>query len=359
MNAILPARSANSMQAAPIRLVMIDDSIVMRSVIGRIFDDIADIELVCRAGSLSEAYGFLAEQTVDIVLLDHEMPGQKGLDALPHLLGIAGTAHIIMLSSHCQRGSQTAVAALSLGASDALAKPSSGENVQDFTDLLLSRIRRLGASRHRRPVNKGPLTLRPVPEGFKAACIGIGASTGGIHALDGLLRAMTGKPGVPILITQHLPAPFTPHYARQVAQMCKLPVSVAQEGEVLRPDHVYIAPGDASLSCVRRDHVVRAALIAERDKHSLALPSVNSMFAGMARSYGAGALGIVLTGIGRDGTAGARLIAEADGALIVQDRESSIVWGMPGSVASTGLASASLMPADMPLFMRARCGVAV
>lgn len=357
MNAILPAGSPRTLRTAPVRVLIVDDSAVTRSVIGRIFDDTPDITLVCRASSPDEAYRFLAGERVDIILLDHEMPGKNGLDALPDMLVAAHDAHVIMLSSHCQRGSKTAVAALSIGASDALAKPSSGEAGSEFAAQLLCRIRRLASARGPREADLAPPLLRPLRSSFTTECIGIGASTGGIHALAALLSAGPLKPDVPILITQHLPASFMPHYAKQVARMCDLPVTVAREGEVLRRDHVYIAPGEASLSCIRDGAKVRARMIAERDAFTSARPSVNPMFAGMAECYGAGALGIVLTGIGRDGTAGAAALVKAGGAMIAQDEASSTVWGMPGSVARQGLASACLAPADMPRYIRTHCGV--
>jgi len=336
---------------------MIDDSVVVRSVVAGIFARISDVELVCTAGHLDEAYAFLAGQQADIILLDHEMPGQNGLDALPQLLNAARNAHVIMLSSHCQRGSKIAVAALSLGASDAIAKPASGDSGQQFADQLLMRIRRLAAAGRYRAADRAPIVHRPVPQGFRVECIGIGASTGGIHALADLLGALPGKPPVPILVTQHLPAPFIPHYARQVARMSHLPVSVAREGEELRPGHILIAPGEASLSCWRDGGTVRVGLAHDCDPDTFTRPSVNHMFAGMARSYGAGALGIVLTGIGRDGTAGGRAIVGEGGVVIAQDRPSCTIWGMPASVAREGIASAMLAPADIPHYLREKCGL--
>ncbi|MDQ4419904.1 response regulator [Sphingobium sp. DEHP117] len=357
MNAILPAASPRTLHRVPVRVLMVDDSAVSRSVIGRIIDDAADVNLVSRVSSPDEAFAFLAEQRVDIILLDHEMPGRKGLDALPALLDAAHDAHVIMLSSHCQRGSKTAVAALSIGASDALAKPSAMDSGPEFAEQLLSRIRRLASARCQNSAEADRLILRPFPEGFAVHCIGIGASTGGIHALAELLSAVSARPGSPVLITQHLPAAFISHYAKQVARMTDMPVSIARDGEVLRDDHVYIAPGEASLSCIRDGAKVRARLIAERDMLSSARPSVNPMFAGMAQSYGAGSLGIILTGIGRDGTAGASAVVKAGGAVIVQDETSSTVWGMPGSAARAGLVSACLAPHEMPHYLRAHFGL--
>lgn len=359
MNAVLPANHPTSARAGEVRVLMIDDSVVVRSVVRRIFEDVSDISLVCTAGHLDEAYAFLANESVDIVLLDHEMPGQKGLDALPQMLKAARDAHVIMLSTHCQRGSKTAVAALSLGASDALAKPASGEAGVAFAEQLLCRVRRLTAARRHRASRNAPIMHRAIPDGFRAECIAIGASTGGIHALAELFQSFDSKPDIPILITQHLPAPFIPHYARQVARMCALPVTIARQGELLRGGHIYIAPGDASLSARRDGDVVCVELTDDVDLHSLARPSVNHMFHGIAQSYGAGALAIVLTGIGRDGTAGGRDVAKRGGVVLAQDQASSTIWGMPSSAAKAGLASALLPPSEMPRYWREHCGVMV
>lgn len=191
MNAIMPDRLQRATRVDAIRVLMVDDSVVVRSVVQRILEDQADIELVCTAGHLNDAYAYLADQAVDIVLLDHEMPGQKGLDALPEMLKSTRDGHVIMLSSHCQRGSKIAVAALSLGASDAIAKPASGEAGAGFASQLLSRIRRLAAARRYRLSENAPIALRPLPENFRATCIGIGASTGG----DSCVGRFAGRTG--------------------------------------------------------------------------------------------------------------------------------------------------------------------
>ena len=338
---------------------MVDDSAVMRSIIERALQDCPDIAVVGKVATTREAFSFLAEQSVDVVLLDHEMPTQKGLDALPAIMEAAKGAHVVMLSSHCQKGSKTAVAALSLGASDALPKPTRAQSSKEFATTLSGRLRRLAASRRVRREAQGRIELRPFPTDFRPECVAIGASTGGIHTLAEFLRAFRRKPLVPLLVTQHLPESFTPYYAQQVARMCDLPVAVAQPGDAFLPGHVYIAPGDGSLSCVRAQNTVRAALVSERDPVTHARPSVNIMFSGLAQSYGASVLGVVLTGMGRDGTAGARDIVEAGGAVIAQDAESSVIWGMPGSVTSAGLACATLHPRDMFDYLSERCGGAL
>ncbi|MGD9812011.1 MAG: CheB methylesterase domain-containing protein, partial [Sphingobium sp.] len=223
-------------------------------------------------------------------------------------------------------------------------------------ETLVTRLRQLAASwRHPGRIDR-EVVLRASPAGFSLQCIGIGASTGGIHTLGELLSGFTAPPGVPILITQHLPEPFIRYYVQQVSRMIDLPVQIAVEGTILRPDHVYVAPGESSLSCQRFGSVVRAVLLPQRDPATQARPSVNFMFSAMAECYGDGALGIVLTGIGRDGTFGAGRIVDAGGAIVAQDRDSSVVWGMPGSVTRAGFACANLQPDEMPGYIARLAG---
>tara|TARA_R110000782_G_scaffold268047_1_gene364012 strand:- start:18414 stop:19460 length:1047 start_codon:yes stop_codon:yes gene_type:complete len=336
------------MTGQPIRLLIVDDSVVMRSLIERMFEACADIEVASTAATTAQAFDFLAKERVDVILLDHEMPGQKGLDALPRFLAAAKGAHIIMLSSHCQRGSETVVQALSLGASDALPKPTGGQSIPVFAVQLAERLRRLAKSRQQTSTPETHYNYRPFPVGFELQCIGVGASTGGIHTLGEFLGGKgPERLGVPILLTQHLPEPFMPYYAQQVERMTDMPVSIAQSGQRLEPDHIYIAPGDMSLLCHKRKDGVVIALTPEGDDIIRARPSINLMFRSIARCFGAGALGVVLTGIGRDGTSGAQAIVEAGGAVIAQDRASSVIWGMPGSVTRAGFTSANLRPEKM------------
>jgi len=341
----------------PVRVLIVDDSAVMRSFLERLFAARADIDIVGTLPTATQAFDFLGRERVDIILLDHEMPGQKGLEALPRMMEAGQGAHVVMLSSHCQRGSKVAVTALSMGASDALPKPSRTYPVSAFVEALVERFRRLAAARRRSVGGRTDHRLRIFPPGFCLNCLGIGASTGGIRTLAALFAGLNGDAlGVPVLVTQHLPEAFIPYYAQQVARMTDLPVSIARPDQPILPDHVYIAPGDHSLSCRRDSDGVRIALADQHDLLTGTRPSVNAMFTGMAECYGAGALGIVLTGIGRDGTAGAGRIVEAGGAVIAQDEESSVVWGMPGSVTRAGLACATLHPEKMSEYVRAQAG---
>ncbi|MGE4430572.1 MAG: chemotaxis protein CheB [Sphingobium sp.] len=340
----------------PVRILVVDDSAVMRAWIDGIFRDYPGIEIAAKVATAAQAFDYLAGHPVDIILLDHEMPGQKGVEALPHMLALARGAHVVLLSSFGERGSELSVKALSLGASDVIRKPTRHQATPAFAVSLIERFTRLTAARQQSPGPEEQGGLRTFPDDFRLGCIGIGASTGGIHSLGTVLAGLRRRPGVPVLVTQHLPDAFIPYYARQVAGMTDLPVTVARQDMVLEPDHIYIAPGDRSLTC--RPVAGRACidLNPARDPATRTRPSVNAMFAGMAACFGAGAFGVVLTGIGRDGTAGAKQIVAAGGAIITQDRASSTVWGMPGSAARAGLSCAVLPPAAMMDYLFHRAG---
>jgi two-component system chemotaxis response regulator CheB len=180
----------------------------------------------------------------------------------------------------------------------------------------------------------------------RLACLAVGASTGGLGAIADVLRALPPRIGVPLLVTQHLPDLFMPFFARQIEAAAGRPVRIAEDGLALRPDEVVLAPGDAHLGLVREGSRVAVALD-RAPAASGCMPSVDVMLRSLALVYGRGGLGVVLSGMGRDGLAGAGELVERGGAVIVQDRVSSAVWGMPRAVAEAGLASAVLAPTDL------------
>jgi two-component system, chemotaxis family, protein-glutamate methylesterase/glutaminase len=338
------------------RLLIVDDSVVVRSAIDHIVAGKGGIVVAGKVPHIDAATAFLSANRVELVLLDHEMPGQNGLEGLPAILELAQGARVAMLSGHCAQGSEIAVRALALGASDVILKPCIREYDSGFADGLVARLLRLAVPVMMQETQESEAVLRPVPPGFRLKCLGIGASTGGIHALGKVFSSNAPPPGVPILVTQHLPAHFIPYFADQLRRMTNLPVSLARSGKPLRANHIYVAPGDSSLLCVRENGQAVAVLSQEHVPFD-PVPAVNPMFRSMAECFGAGAAGIVLTGMGRDGTAGAQMIVDAGGLVIAQDRASSVVWGMPGSVARSGLASALLEPEKMLEFIDAFAAV--
>lgn len=333
--------------AAPIRTLVVDDSVVVRTLIDRMLGGDDGFTILHKTGTAQQAIAYLTDHDVDLVLLDIEMPGQSGLAALPDMLAANPDTKVVILSGRCDVGSAAAVEALALGASDILSKPTGGFT-DAFCEALIERLNRLFT--HGSPL---PQPVAPVvrdaakPAAAPIACLGIGASTGGIHALAQLLQGMKAPLGVPILLTQHLPLSFTHYFAQQLARMTTLPVKVAVTGEVLAPDVIYVAPGDANLRLRHALHGRVAIALSPERTPTGNLPGVDPMFASMAAIYGPGAAGIVLTGMGRDGLEGAREIVAAGGWIVAQDEASSVVWGMPGSVVGAGLTCNILEPLAM------------
>ncbi len=353
MSAIVPIQASNSREVRAIRTLIVDDSVVVRTVIERILNDHPGFLVAQKTNMAEHALKYLQDHQVDLILLDIELPGQSGLAALPAILRINPDAKVVILSGNCEAGSAVAIEALALGASDILSKPGSGSFGDSFSQTLLDRLTRLFGAEPP-AASRPPLRVAPDQAVHPLACLGIGASTGGIHALNQLFSGLTVPLGVPVLVTQHLPASFSIYFAQQLARMTRMRVKIAEHGEPLLPDIVYVAPGDANLQCRRGLHG-RVSVQLNPDRTATGnLPGVDPMFATMAQAYGSGAAGIVLTGMGRDGTQGARDIVAAGGWIVAQDEASSVVWGMPGSVANAGLSCALLEPAAILNFVAHR-----
>jgi two-component system chemotaxis response regulator CheB len=359
MTANVPMINSHSDEQRVVRTLVVDDSVVVRTVIERILNADPHYSVVHKTSNAEQALGYLAEHVVDLVLLDIELPGQSGLAALPQILRTNPSVKVAILSGKCEEGSAAAVEALALGASDILSKPGSGSFGEQFPQALIDRLNRLFDERPAMPSMQRQVTS-PSPDTASAplACIGIGASTGGIHALGQLFEGLAAPLGVPVLLTQHLPASFTVYFAQQLARMTSLRVKVAETGDLLQPDTVYVAPGDANIQLRRSLHGRTMVLLTPERTASGNLPGVDPMFASMADVFGAGAAGIVLTGMGRDGTSGARDIVAAGGWIVAQDEASSVVWGMPGSVVGAGLTCAVMEPLAMMNFIARRGKVA-
>jgi len=332
-----------------IKVLIVDDSVVARAVLGRMVAADPGLEIVGEASGAADALVILRRTRVDVILLDVEMPGTSGLQALPEILKEGRGARVLVVSSLAEEGAAATVEALRLGAADTLPKPGAGRISGQFSLQLLSKVRALGEARPSHnliPARPAvPMQVRR-PGTEPIACLAIGASTGGLHALATLFANLPARIGVPILVTQHLPTVFMPFFARQLALVSKREVIVAHSGAPLRPDLVMVAPGNAHLQIAggRGGPVVA---LSERPAPAGCLPSVDPMLAAVADTFGSAALGVVLTGMGRDGVEGARALVGAGGSVFVQDAESSTVWGMPRAVAEAGLAAGVLDPAGI------------
>jgi two-component system, chemotaxis family, protein-glutamate methylesterase/glutaminase len=345
----LARRRLDRLADPPIRLMIVDDSEVARAVLSRMVSAHSDFEIVATAGNAKDALDALRAVRCDIILLDVEMPGPSGLEALPDILAAGQGARVLIVSSLAEHGAETTLRALAQGAADALPKPGIGNFAGHFAKILADRLRRLGRVEREepaetRPAGAAPLKLRDMPEG-ELGCIALGASTGGLGALFEFLHALPSV-GAPILVTQHLPALFMPHFARQLEAASGRIARVAEDNEALRPDEIHVAPGDAHLCIVRHAGQARVRLDRKRAV-SGCLPSVDPMLASVAAAYGRDGVGVMLSGMGRDGLIGSRRLVESGGAMLAQDKASAAIWGMPRVVAEAGLACAVLPPADL------------
>jgi two-component system, chemotaxis family, protein-glutamate methylesterase/glutaminase len=342
-----------------IRLMIVDDSVVARAVLSRMVASDEAFELAAVAGTAEDAIDALQAVRVDTILLDLEMPGAGGLRSIPRILDSARGAHIMIVSSTAEEGAEETIAALAMGAADALPKPGTGRFNGRFSEVLLSRLKALGYAEDAHQVSAQ--LAQPVTAPLRAmsnepvGVLAIGASTGGIHALNSFFEALPRRIGVPILVTQHLPSPFMPVFARQLAVASKREALVAEEGMALLPDRVIIAPGDAHLTVQGGPD---GAIVRLDDSRSSSgcMPSLDPMFQSAGAVFGAATAAVVLTGMGRDGVLGAARLVSAGGSVLAQDEGSSAVWGMPKAVLDAGLACAVMAPDKLARRIASRVG---
>ncbi|MDB5697480.1 MAG: cheB [Alphaproteobacteria bacterium] len=350
----LAGASGKGALSSPLKLMIVDDSAVARAVLSRMIAPNEDLEVVALAANAREALDALDTNRIDIVILDVEMPGETGLDILPQILARGAGAQVLVVSSLCEDGAETTLKALALGAADTLPKPGTGAFGGRFAEVLAARLRRIGPARAQRDSGSAAAgdLMRSLPNG-RLACIALGASTGGLHALNEFFALLPARISAPILITQHLPAEFMPFFARQLAAASGRTVRVGETGMPLVAEEIIVAPGDAHLGLRRRGNQVTVELI-DAPASSGCMPSVDVMLSALSEVYGKDALGVILSGMGRDGLVGSARLIERGGAILVQDEPSSSVWGMPGAVAEAGLASAALPPAEIAHYVGAR-----
>ncbi|GAA0741764.1 two-component system chemotaxis response regulator CheB [Sphingomonas trueperi] len=332
------------------RVLIVDDSVVARSVLSRMIEGTQRFRVTAALSEARAALDYLARETVDIILLDIAMPGIDGLTALPDVVTAGRGAKVLIVSSSADEGAATTLQALALGAADTLVKPGVGAFGGRFAEVLEERLARL-FDLPGEPVAACPPAPAPRPANASVQLdafqiVAIGASTGGIHALSQFFRQIPASFQLPILVTQHLPASFMTYFATQLAVLGSRPCDVATDRMRIRPGRIVIAPGDAHIKVVRTSEGAAIRLSTEWAR-SGCMPSVDPMFESIAEVFGARALGVVLSGMGRDGCEGAGRMVEVGAKVLVQDQASSVVWGMPGAVATAGRASAVLPPDEI------------
>lgn len=333
------------------RILVVDDSVVVRKLLSELLDAVPGIDVIGTAPNGRIALQKIERDRPDVVVLDVEMPVMDGLETLRELKKRDGSIRVIMFSSFTTAGAQVTVDALTLGAADYVPKPTDladpDEGLAAVRGALVERIKAMGPSARARLAESADASPpRPPPAGGRVDLVAIGASTGGPNALAELFARFPANMPTPVVLVQHMPALFTPHLAERLDRESALDVREAADGETLLPGTAYVAPGGRHL------RVTRAA-----GKPTIALddgplvnscrPAVDILFASASEHFGKRTLAVVLTGMGEDGLAGARMLRETGSRVLVQDEASSVVWGMAGAIATAGLADAALPVLDL------------
>lgn len=344
------------MQSAQQRLkiLIVDDSRIFRCAIEEGLRREKNIEVIGSVWNGIKALEFIRADPPDLVTLDIQMPDMDGLQTLEAIQEINKTRPaehqigVIMLSSYTQKGADITVRALEMGAFDFIPKPEGvnlRENIQQLCQQLAVKIRQYGekpypAKAIRKPVAPPPLRKDEpiyVPAGVKAILIGV--STGGPRALAEVLPPLCAQVDIPIFIVQHMPPTFTESLAKSLDSKCRYKVTEGRHEETVLRRHAYIAPGGRHMELVnggeRNEVRIR---INNKPPLKGCRPSVDFLFGSAAGVYGRNTIAVILTGMGADGTEGASILKQRGAFVIAQDEESSVVWGMPGSVINAGLA---------------------
>ena len=377
MNIALAAANRRAAAAdSAIRVMVVDDAVVARSLVTRWVDAEPDMTIVASLRTGREAVEQIDKSNPDVVVLDVEMPELDGISALPLLLKKKHDLIVIMASAVTRRGAEVSLRALSLGAADYIPKPATSRETSTSSEYrreLIEKIRTLGRRRRllprhvapglapadehgvrQRPVSSAArealsvkpdvhdLTLRPFSLAIPRVLL-IGSSTGGPQALTVLIQKLPAAiDRAPLLITQHMPPTFTTVLAEHLSRIGGRGAHEAEDGEPVLAGGIYVAPGGKHMRVARDQNGVRIVL-GDDPPINFCRPSVDPLFSSAAQVWGSSALAVVLTGMGSDGCHGAADIAAAGGSVIAQDEVSSVVWGMPRAVAQAGLCSA-IMP---------------
>lgn len=332
--------------SAPVRVLVVDDSAVMRRLLTMALDSHPGVEVVGEAEDGVAALAKVESLDPDVVTLDVEMPGMNGLETLEAMRRLRPRLPVIMCSTLTERAAITTLDALTLGAADYVTKPSAGDGSGDalrrLRDDLLPKVlvwsHRRAAAEASRPA--------PTAPAHRAELVVIGISTGGPTALEAVLSGLPAELPVPVLVVQHMPPVFTRILARRLDARLPLGVAEAEEGARPLPGEVWIAQGGRHLEVRAQGGAPVLTLTDAAPEHSCR-PAVDRLFASAADGFGRAVLAVVLTGMGRDGLRGAEAVRARGGGVVVQDRATSLVWGMPGAVAEAGLADAVLPLRDI------------
>jgi two-component system chemotaxis response regulator CheB len=367
-----------SREAGPLRVMIVDDSVVIRGLISRWIGAEHDMEVAASLRTGLEAVNQLDRINPDVAVLDIEMPELDGISALPQLLAKKRDLVIIMASTLTRRNAEISFKALSLGAADYIPKPESTRETSAadiFHHDLIQKIRHLGARLRRKPAvaspplapaspaapaARAPAVARPAPAAAPVPAISsgplttrafstqapnvllIGSSTGGPQALMALVTEL--GPVIdrfPVLITQHMPPTFTTILAEHLARSSRRPAAEAVDGEPVKPGRIYLAPGGKHMR-VARSGADTVIALDDGPAVNFCKPAVDPLFTSAIDIWHGSILSVILTGMGSDGMRGGKDIVAAGGSVIAQDEASSVVWGMPGAAANAGICAAIL-----------------
>ncbi len=352
----LPQIAPKSAAGHAIRVMIVDDAVVVRGLMSRWLSEESGIEVVGTFRNGREAVDNVLKLKPDIVVLDIDMPELDGLSALPLLLARKSDLVVIMASTLTRRNAEVSLKALSLGAIDYVTKPETSREIMftlSFRHEIVEKIKYLGRRARSAPLHSKALrgeaidpraqaiSLRPFSP-VPPRVLAIGSSTGGPQALQVLIRGLSPVLArLPIVITQHMPPTFTAILAEHLARAANRPAHEGMHGETIKPGTLYVAPGGKHMRLERQAELT-AIVIGDDAPVHFCKPAVDPLFHSAATAFGPALLAVVLTGMGTDGTEGARDIAAGGGSVIAQDEASSVVWGMPGSAAHSGQCSAVL-----------------
>lgn len=376
MPAALPKTGSMTEKASnPIKVMVVDDSAVVRGLVSRWIEEDPALVSIARHSNGKLAVDDIGRSKPDVVVLDIEMPVMDGLTALPLLLQQSPRSKIIISSTLSRRNAEVSMKALALGATDYIAKPDSNRGVTtsaDFRKELINKIKAVCPRRLKRRAPgdvaatatrilekappgsqakgltpKGlPIMLRPFSR-MPPRIFAVGSSTGGPQALLELFKSVTpALDFMPTVITQHMPATFTTILAEHIGQATGRTAKEGEDGEVLKPGCIYVAPGGHHM-VLDKQGTNTVIKLTDGPQVNFCKPAVDPLFQSVAKIYGPGILAVVLTGMGHDGAAGATMIADSGGSIIAQDEETSVVWGMPGATAEAGCCSAVLPLKDI------------
>jgi two-component system chemotaxis response regulator CheB len=345
----------------PIRVMVVDDSVVVRKIVTDVLSADPDIEVVGTAVNGKIAVGKLDQLKPDLVTMDIEMPEMNGIEAVRAIrAGQGGQPYsrvpIVMFSTLTERGASATLDALSAGANEYVTKPANvgsvGQSMESVREQLIPKIKALTG----RPVTMGPArTAAPPPPprpvaprsgpGKKPAVLVIGSSTGGPEALARVLPQLPASLPVPVLLVQHMPPVFTRQFAQRLDRLCALRVVEATDGVPLAPGTVHLAPGDHHLVVRANGRTAMTTGLTQGPPENFCRPAVDPLFRSVVTAFDGAVLAVVLTGMGSDGRNGAAEIRAAGGTVVVQDQATSVVWGMPGAISQAGLAD-EVLPLD-------------